>query len=131
MFEIVKYITIIILSIGLYFTWLQKDKFEANSLYLKEKNQKLKEKIQTLKEDLEKKYSQNCTHTESINQPIKIILPKYKKVYEDVIPTVSYKDLDFKKTKDEIKEDVKIIPNISFGNDKEINKVEIKIQTKF
>ena len=124
----IKYSLIIVLSIGLYFTWLQKDKFEATSLKLKEKTQKLNQKIKTLKNNLQKSY------LEKTNQKIEIILPEEKKNYEDMIPKQNYKDLDFRK--DEILPSLKlkgmeVKPNITFDENKDIDKVEVKIEKKF
>ena len=132
--KIVKYIAIIILSIGLYFTWLQKDKFENKSLELKEKTQELKQKIQTLKKDLEKQYSKKIEKTIPQNQPIKtikIILPKEQIDYLDIIPDVNYSDFNLKKVEKIDDEDIKITPNIRFDDNKDIDKIELKIQTKF
>jgi len=129
--KFVKYITIIILSIGLYFTWLQKDKFENTTLKLKEKTQKLKQKIQNLKNDLEEQYSKKNHQTIQPIQPIKIILPKEKIDYLDIIPKINYTDLDLKKIEDKNNENIKITPNITFDENKDIDKIEVKIQTKF
>jgi len=127
----IKYSLIIILSIGLYFTWLQKDKFEANSLNLKEKTQKLKQEIQTLKDNLDKVYSKKTNQPVNAKQTIEIVLPEDKKEYENIIQEVNYKDLDFRKIDDKQTDDIKIIPNITLDENQEINKVEVQIQTKF
>ena len=121
----IKYILIVILSIGLYFTWLQKDKFENTTLKLKEKTKELKLKIQNLKNDLERKYSQKTTKT------VEIIIPKEKKNYLDIISDINYTDLDFKKSDNINNSNIKIKPNIQLDDNKDIEKVEVKIQTKF
>ena len=126
--KFIKYFLIVILSIGLYFTWLQKDKFEATSEKLKTKTDKLKEKIKQLKLDIINSKQLNLEQKE-----LNIILPKDKIDYSKIIPKINYDNIDLKLTnKDEKKEDnIQISPNISLDEGNKIEKIEVKVQTKF
>lgn len=134
--KFVKYILIIILSIGLYFTWFEKTNIENKSNKFKEKIYKLEDKIKNLQNDLKKsKQVINKIYIENNNtknQTINIILPDTKMDYSTIIPEVDYKNINLKLTnKEKKRDDVKFVPNITFDKNKKIDKIELQIKTKF
>ena len=120
--KFIKYFLIVILSIGLYFTWLQKDKFEN-------KTDKLTQKIEKLKQDLEESQKINNEKNKTIN----IILPDTKTDYSKIIPKINYDNIDLKLTNNNTtKEDAyQISPNITLDDDNKIDSIELKVKTKF
>jgi len=115
--KFVKYILIIILSIGLYFTWYKQQKI-INSLELK--IQKLQSKYKYLKKNYPKE------------KVIKLILPKSKKDYS-TIPTnqdFNIDKLDLKSTKKK-DDDVQIVPSVELDKHHKVQKVQIELKTKF
>ena len=131
----IKYVLIIILAIGLYFTWLQRDKFEAKIKKLQTKidklhnqTKKLKQKLQSVKQVKKIKVDKN----QSI-KTIKIVLPNNKIDYSKVIPKVDY-NLNLNKMNLDTKqsEKVKILPSITLDKQThKIDKIEVNIKTKF
>ena len=132
--KFIKYILIIILSIGLYFTWLQKDKFEAKVKKLQvtidklhTQTKKLKQNLQNIKQNTKKEDDKN----RSI-KTIKIILPNNKIDYSKLIPkqdyNISLKPITNKKKN----ENTKILPSVELDKKThKIEKIEVNIRTKF
>ncbi|MCK5294290.1 MAG: hypothetical protein KAJ49_06525 [Arcobacteraceae bacterium] len=148
--KFIKYFLIVILSIGLYFTWLQKDKFEELFQKYKEKSAKFKEKtdqlkqktdkltqeIELLQQDLDKSKKTKTIicieENKTKSEIIKIILPDTKIDYSKIIPKVDYKNIDLKLTNKNTQEDnIKITPNITLDEENKIDKIEVQIKTKF
>ena len=67
------------------------------------------------------------------DKTIKIVLPDIKTDYSQIIPKIDSEDIDLKLSdKDVNKEnDIKFTPNITFDEDKNIEKIEIQLETKF
>ena len=66
-----------------------------------------------------------------IPKELKIILPEVKKDYASVIPKIDYKELSFE-SKESTNADTTIVtPKITFDDNKDIDKIEVKIETKF
>ena len=145
--KIIKYILIIILSISLYFTWFYKKCLEEESCKLQKKIVKLQKKLNNLKsqtmqecklkqkiQHLEQKIKQVETNASKQSVPkkvIKIILPETKIDYSKIVPKVDYKDINLSIEKKKSKEDMEVIPNITFDKDKKIDTIKVNFKTTF
>jgi hypothetical protein len=122
--KFVKYILIIILSIGLYFTWFHKQKTISQ---LKNKIEKLKIQLQKTKlkyQILKKDYPKE--------KVIKLILPNTKKNYS-TIPInqdLNINKLDLKSTQQK-NNDMQIVPSVELDKHHKVQKVQIELKTKF
>lgn len=67
------------------------------------------------------------------NKTIKIILPDIKTDYSQIIPKIDYEDIALKLSDKDTKQkyDITFMPNITFDENKKIEKIEIKLETKF
>jgi FKBP-type peptidyl-prolyl cis-trans isomerase len=128
------------LAVGLYYTWLEKTKIQNFSNQLKNKIDTLSKKLESEKKDtllkqkikeLEDKL-QKVQESKKVEQKeIKIVLPEQKKDYSDIIPKINY-DMAPSLKKEAKEENVKVTPGVIINkNEKEIDGLKIKVETKF
>jgi predicted Holliday junction resolvase-like endonuclease len=134
---IFKFILIVILAIGLYYTWLEKTKIQefsnqlenkidtlSKELASEKKDTLLKQRIQELENKLQKVQ-------EDKQKEVKIILPEQKKDYSDIIPKINY-DVVPSLKKEAKEQDLKVTPEVIINKEeKEIDGLKIKVETKF
>jgi FKBP-type peptidyl-prolyl cis-trans isomerase len=125
------------LAIGLYYTWLEKTKIQefsnqlenkidtlSKELASEKKDTLLKQRIQELENKLQKVQ-------EDKQKEVKIILPEQKKDYSDIIPKINY-DVVPSLKKEAKEQDLKVTPEVIINKEeKEIDGLKIKVETKF
>jgi cell shape-determining protein MreC len=128
------------LAVGLYYTWLEKTKIQNFSNQLKNKIDTLSKKLESKKEDtllkekikeLEDKLQKVQEAKKTEKKEIKIVLPEQKKDYSDIIPKINYKVAPSLK-KEAKEDDLKVTPEVIINKEeKEIDGLKIKVETKF
>lgn len=139
-FSIFKYILIVILAIGLYWTWIEKERIAQNTHELKIQLLNLKHSVQSDLEKTKEKYKELEKQNEQLekqiqHQEIKIVFPRSKDDFTKIIKKENdiIKDINLSQEIKESNDDqIKIRPEVFIDKEeKTLEGVKINIETKF